>query len=443
MTIVIGSLVIVLTFALGGLLAFLFSRLDLAVVNNYAVIDAEEKSYNPAVTMGFEINSQAPVDEQIKEARKEAAKMAAVLPRGANSRIGYTETPGGKSASMGLDRDPWTATKIAEFHGWDGAKAGIPAGGVPEATVAAAAAPAAVGKIELVPGKDYPVIEITDSMSPDEMRKARIANSKAKSAAMKAAKVESVPAAAVPVAAAAVPVAAAQAIVGIEAPKLVEINDDMSPDEMRKARIANSKAKSAFNKALKEAGLDPKAVEIDADGNVVLPQGTTSDPAPAAVAPAEAAEAAQSAQDFAALRIEAPVIVVVTDAMSPEEMRKARINNSKAKSAFNKALKAAGIDPKSVEIDEQGQVKMAGVAAVPAPAAPAEAARQPVESAVSASAGAVDLASLGIAPPDLVALTDDMSPDELREARIANSKAKSAFNKALKAAGVDPKSVTI
>ncbi len=50
------------------------------------------------------------------------------------------------------------------------------------------AAPAAAGPVELVPGKDYPVIEITDDMSPDEMRKARIANSKAKSAAMKAAK---------------------------------------------------------------------------------------------------------------------------------------------------------------------------------------------------------------------------------------------------------------
>ena len=42
---------------------------------------------------------------------------------------------------------------------------------------------------------------------------------------------------------------------------LVEITDDMSPDEKRQARIANSKAKSAFNKTLKAAGVDPKSVK--------------------------------------------------------------------------------------------------------------------------------------------------------------------------------------
>ncbi|MCA9952169.1 MAG: hypothetical protein KDE48_21105, partial [Anaerolineales bacterium] len=57
--------------------------------------------------------------------------------------------------------------------------------------------------------------------------------------------------------------------------------------------------------------------------------------------------------------------------------------------------------------------------------------------------GTVDLAALGIDPPDLTEITDEMSPDEKRAARIANSKAKSAFNKALKAAGVDPKSVEL
>ena len=136
MTIVIGSLVIFLTFALGALMAFLFSRLDRAVIDNSAAIELQEKRYNPALTMGYDINSQASPDEQVAEARKEAAKMAAALPRGANSRIGYSEQPGGKSASTGLDHDPWTATKIAEFHGWDGAQTGIPSGGVPVAPVA-------------------------------------------------------------------------------------------------------------------------------------------------------------------------------------------------------------------------------------------------------------------------------------------------------------------
>jgi hypothetical protein len=34
-----------------------------------------------------------------------------------------------------------------------------------------------------------------------------------------------------------------------------------------------------------------------------------------------------------------------------------------------------------------------------------------------------------------------MSPDEVRQARVANAKANSAYNKALKAAGIDPGSV--
>jgi hypothetical protein len=34
--------------------------------------------------------------------------------------------------------------------------------------------------------------------------------------------------------------------------------------------------------------------------------------------------------------------------MDPADMRKARIQNAKAKSAYNKALKAAGIDPSTV-----------------------------------------------------------------------------------------------
>ena len=36
--------------------------------------------------------------------------------------------------------------------------------------------------------------------------------------------------------------------------------DDMDPADMRKARIENAKAKSAYNKALKAAGIDPSTV---------------------------------------------------------------------------------------------------------------------------------------------------------------------------------------
>ena len=429
MTIVLGSIVILLTFALGGLLAFLFSRLDRAVTENYAVIESESKGYNPALTMGFKIDGQAPAQEQITEARKEAAKYAATLPRGANARIKYSENPGGRSASTGLANDPWTASKIAEFHGWDGAQTGIPSGGVPVAPVAVAPAAAApAGKIDLVPGKDYPYIEITDDMPDDEKRKARIANSKAKSAAMKAAKAAGVTAVAATVTAAAAP--AAPAPVGIEAPKLIEITDDMADDEKRKARIANSKAKSAFNKALKAAGIDPKTVEIDEEGNVVMPQGA---------APIAAAVSAPVSSAPTAVNIEAPEMIEITDDMPDDEKRKARIANSKAKSAFNKALKATGIDPKTVEISDDGKVIIAGAAV--AAAAPAESETPAPAPAPIPASGEIDLASLNIEPPDLVEITDDMSPDELRQARIANSKAKSAFNKALKAAGVDPKNV--
>jgi hypothetical protein len=236
--------------------------------------------------------------------------------------------------------------------------------------------------------------------------------------------------------------------VGIAAPKLVELTDDMPADEKRKARIANSKAKSAFNKQLKAAGIDPKTVEIDEQGNVVMPQAA-ADPVAAPAQPVTVAAAAPAAGpvDLAAMGITAPQMVEITDDMPADEKRKARIGNSKAKSAFNKQLKAAGIDPKSVKIDDSGNVVMAegaapaavAPAAAPAPAAPEAAAVAPS----AQEGGSVDLAALGISPPELVELSDDMPPDEKRQARIANSKAKSAFNKQLKAAGIDPKSVKL
>ena len=48
---------------------------------------------------------------------------------------------------------------------------------------------------------------------------------------------------------------------GIPAPTLIEITDSMSPEEVRRARVANAKASSAYNKALKAAGIDPATMK--------------------------------------------------------------------------------------------------------------------------------------------------------------------------------------
>jgi hypothetical protein len=55
--------------------------------------------------------------------------------------------------------------------------------------------------------------------------------------------------------------AASAAVASIPRPEYVEITADLSPDEVRRARIANAKAKSAYQKALKDAGIDPATVE--------------------------------------------------------------------------------------------------------------------------------------------------------------------------------------
>jgi hypothetical protein len=337
--------VILLPILIGGLLAWGSSGFSTAVDVTNEEVENKGKGYNPAVTFGLEVKVDADPDEMLKAARLEAARKAASLPRGANMRIGRKGHVNLHTAGEALDEDPLTAVRIAMFHGWDGARTGaVEAVAAPAAAVAAAP----TGKIKLIPGKDYKVIELTDSMSPDEKRKARIANSKAKSAAMKAAKAAGVPAAA-PVAAGAAVAAAAPVAqsVNIEPPQIIELTDGMSPDEKRKARIANSKAKSAFNKALKAAGVNPKEVKI-VDGKVVLPGGAAV--ATAAPAPVAAAAATPAAAPAAAVSsIPKPELVEITDDMPPDEKRKARIANSKAKSAYNKALKAAGIDPKSVK----------------------------------------------------------------------------------------------
>jgi hypothetical protein len=453
MTFLIYGGVVVLVILTGVLLALVFALLGTAVTNTKTTLEREEKSYNPAVTLGHKIKVQADYEEQLEQARLAAAKKAAALPRGANLRIGRLGQSTLKTASEGLELDPQSTVRIARFHGWDGARLGIPADGGAPAPVAAAgaptaiAAPAAAQEIELVPGRDYPVIEITDAMSPEDVRKARIANSKAKSAAMKAAKAAqgavgapvAVPAGQ-PVAAGVAAPAAMRAPVatGIQPPKMIEITDDMAPEDVRKARIENAKARSAYNKALKAAGIDPSSV---GEGEVAISPAAA---APAAAAPTPvAAPTPAAARPAAAAGIPEPSYIEITDAMSPDEIRQARIQNSKLRSAYNKSLKAAGIDPASLESSGEPAVVAQPAVAQPAETVAAASTANQVDVVPAAPTAAAAAASpvAGIPRPEYIEITDDMSPQEIRQARIENSKLRSAYNKALKAAGIDPSTV--
>ncbi|MCA9975258.1 MAG: hypothetical protein KC413_05890, partial [Anaerolineales bacterium] len=89
----------------------------------------------------------------------------------------------------------------------------------------------------------------------------------------------------------------------------------------------------------------------------------------------------------------------------------------------NKALKAAGVDPEAAAAPAAAPQPVAAVQAAPAPAPTA------------------DAALAGIPQPDYIEITDSMSADDVRKARIQNAKERSKYNKALKAAGIDPKSV--
>ena len=417
----IAVLAILLPILLGAVLAFAVYRFDRVVDENQEVIVQGEKQYNPALTLGYKIKTTADPQEQFVEARRLAAAKAAAQPRGANMRIGRKGAENLMTAHDGVNEDPMTAVKIATFHGWDGARTGIPAGGAVQ-QAATAKAGAAPGKPAIaVPKPTF--IEITDEMSPQEVRKARIANAKAKAAYNKALKAAggdpsaTAPAAApAPVSAPATAPTSAAATAGVPEPDYIEITDDMSADEVRKARIANAKAKSAYNKALKAAGVDPAAA--------AQPQ-TAPAAAPAPAAPAPEASLASAAG------VPEPDYIEITDDMSADEIRKARISNAKAKSAYNKALKAVGIDPAAV-----GKAQ-------PAPAAtPVPAVESAAPAAPEATTGAAAAAAAGIPEPDYVEITDDMSANEIRQARIANAKAKSAYNKALKAAGIDPASIS-
>lgn len=338
---ILGISMVVTTLLISGVML----TLSRAVTNNNMEIEASKTRYKQNMTKGHKIAVTADKETQIKDAQREAARRAAALPRGANMNIGRLGEETLKTATQNVDNDPLTAVKIAQFQGWQGL------GEFNKVRDSAAAAPTAKGgaqagpqvKRKLVAGKDYPVVEITASMDPAEKRRARIANAKAKSAAYKALKEsgQDMVAAAPSPASASQPAAAkpsaaeAAASAGIEPPQLIEITDDMDPADVRKARIANAKAQSAYKKALKAAGIDPS------DSDSAEPEAA---PQPAASAP-EPQKTTAVDND-----VPRPDLIEITDDMDPNDLRKARIANAKAVSAYKKALKAAGIDPSTVDI---------------------------------------------------------------------------------------------
>jgi hypothetical protein len=301
------------------------------------------------LTLGLEIPTDAEFTEQLKAARELAARRAARMPRGSNLGIGKIGPENQPTAFDGAKVDPVTAVKIAKFHGWQLLHTGAQAAAASETTTKTA--PTRTVEPEksvddLEPGVDYPFIEITDDMSPAEIRKARIANAKAKSAAVKALK-------AAPSTAPATAPAEEEKVERVQEPKapaqkpatkepqpgvdyeVIEITDDMSPDEVRKARIANAKAKSAAMKAFKEAGGEPTTTTEVQEESVPETQQEPVDEAPKTEKPAGIPE---------------PDLIEITEDMEASEVRKARIHNAKATSAYKKALKEAGIDPDTVEI---------------------------------------------------------------------------------------------
>lgn len=428
---VVGLLIIFL----GVALAVLFVRLSRMVTEAEMALEQSKSAFDPNVTLGHEIPVKADVQEQLSAARKLAAKRAAALPRGANMRIGRLGQPNTRGAGKAADEEPFTAVKIAAFHTWQGARTGPPSvsGAEQAAQARQKTRPAPTKKPEdLVPGKDYPFTEITDDMSPDEVRQARIANARARSKAIKELKEQAAaapaPEAAAPEAAepeAREPSAAEEAVAaGVEEPEYTEITDDMSADEVRKARIENSKKRSAYFKALKEAGIDPKKVQEGA--------AAKKEPAAKEAAPAEPEVSPDGEGEAMAVPADVPEpdYIEITDDMPADEVRKARVHNSRERSKYYKALKERGIDPKAVE-EQQKQAE---------PQAPAQQAEEEAEPADEAEAETVEIPA-NITRPDYREITDDMSADEVRQARVHNSRERSRFFKALKDAGIDPKKV--
>jgi len=343
----ITGIVVALTLLIGAVLAWLFKSLSAAVESGYQEAEKEKTALNLATTRGFKIPVNEDLGTQLAAARQEAARRAAMLPRGANMRISGNGIKPGQTAFKGVDSDPITAVKIAAFHGWQGVAHGIPSGqGIAQAPAKARTTTPKKSPKDLEPGIDYPEIEITEAMSPDEVRRARIQNSKAKAAAIKALKqagsateeeaaVESgtAPKRRAEVAPAQAQVTAAgeirEPVAGVDYEEIA-VTDDMSPADIRKARIANAKARSAAAKALKAAGATVVAAPVVAAAPAPEPEPEVS----SAAAPANMPPT--------------PDYIEITEAMSPAEIRRARIENAKMKSAFNKELKAMGIDPSSL-----------------------------------------------------------------------------------------------
>lgn len=425
MTILLIITVIFLVLLVGMLLAFLFTRADRVVVSTREGMTAEERAFNPGVTLGHKIKVASDYESQLEQARRLAAKQAASMPRGANNPVARSGPSTSATAGKNLKEDPMTAVRIARFHGWDGARTGAPAGVAAAAPVAATAAPAAARSAAPAAAGIAPpqLIEITPDMPPEEVRKARVANAKAEAAYNKALKAAAsgMPAAATPSAAATTAAAPADAPVAthIEPPKLIEITPGMPPEEIRKARVANAKAEAAYNKALKAAGSTPGVAPAPSQSSVLTP----IEPAvPAADAPSMRADAG----------IAPPQLIEITPDMPPEDVRKARVANAKAQSAYNKALKAAGVDPRDMKAETsfvESAPQVSTAEPMDEPEAPAN------QTASSAQVPA------GIDPPQLIEITDGMAPEEIRRARVENAKATAAYNKALKAAGIDPASL--
>jgi hypothetical protein len=353
---IIVTILVMVTILSGIIIAVIFARLSTVVATAEAGAQPSQQraTLNPSLTLGHPIHVDAHVSEQLVEARLLAAQRAALMPRGANMRIGGRGVENVHTAREGVENDPITAVKIAAIHGWQMLHVEDPwlqPETSPATQQAGSAVAAAKSPDELVPGKDYPFIEVTDSMSADEIRKARIANAKAKSAAVKALKeagemtraADGVPAgemarAADDAPAAATPAAASgpvEPVAGRDYEE-IEITGAMAPEEVRKARIANAKAKAAAAKRLKEQG-GTAAPAAAPTVEAAAPPAEQAAPAPVAASPAVPAN------------ITPPTYLEITDGMPPDEVRKARIANAKAKSAYQKALKEAGIDPATIE----------------------------------------------------------------------------------------------
>jgi len=349
--IVITSLVVAATLLLGVLIAMAVRIFSNLIDRENDAYSAKTTNYQPAVSLGYMIPLDANLNNQLLEARKLAAVLAAKLPRGANANIGHSGDDNQKTSFDGIDSDPVSAVRMAYFHSWPGLRTGAKAmrpAAIPVKGVAEAVAPVKDSG-DLIPGKDYPYIEITEEMAPAEKRKARIANAKAKSAASKAAKTRDVtPGAPIAepvtqtVAATKTPALATIGEAGEPIPGVdydaIAITEDMAPGEVRSARIANAKAKSAANKKFKAAGAASAVPASDAVEAIAQPT----------VQPETSIEESGPSTKSVPANIPAPNYIEISDEMDQDEIRKARIQNAKEKSAYNKALKASGIDPKKV-----------------------------------------------------------------------------------------------